>query len=620
MPDQRNVFIAIVLSLAVLLVWSLVFPQRPAEKSRISAPGQTRTQAQGPNSASVTGAPAEAPLMDRAQALAASGRVVIEAPRIAGSLSLTGARIDDLKLMDYREHPLGREHPPEKNPNITLLSPPRSKDAYYAEFGWEAGAGTAVPGPDTVWNLEAGSRLTPNAPVTLRWDSPQGLTFRLSYAIDANYMVTVTQEVANRGAAPATLGPFGRIVRQTLPTGPTFMVQHEGFVGYLADDLRERTWKDVAKPAGASWTSTNGWLGLTDKYWMTALAPPQNEEFTARSGTEGLPAPAGTAALFELKARQIPVGGSARSVSHFFAGAKEVHVVDGYTKDLGIKKFDLAIDWGTFLWVITKPLFYLMDWLYNSPFFFHNFGIAILLVTVIVKLLFFPLANRSFVMMGKMKKLQPQMKELQERHKDDKAALQKEMMALYQKEKINPLAGCLPIFIQIPVFFSLYKVIFTTIEMRHAPFYGWVQDLSARDPTALINLFGLLPFHAPDPASFGIFGIIISVLTVGIWPLIMGLTMFLQTSLNPAPADPTQKIVFGLMPVIFTVMLASFPAGLVIYYTWNNLLSITQQYIIMKRMGTPLDLSNALGLKAIARFVRALRSRPPRPGEGETGA
>jgi YidC/Oxa1 family membrane protein insertase len=609
MPDQRNVFIAIVLSLAVLLVWSLVFPQRPAEKARIQAPGQT--QVQGPVSAPITGAPGESQLMERAQALEASPRLAIEAPRVAGSISLTGARIDDLKLKDYREAAS------QKSANITLLSPSHGKGAYYAEFGWTGGAGTAVPGADTVWAVEAGSRLELNSPVTLRWDSPQGLTFRLTYAIDANYMVTVTQEAANRGAAPATLTPFGRIVRQTIPTGPTFMVQHEGFLGYVGEDLRERTWKSILKSGAASWDSTSGWLGLTDKYWMTALAPPQNEPFTGHSDLEQLPGGVGTSASYELKARPIAVGGSARSVSHFFAGAKEVHVVDGYTKDLGIKKFDLAIDWGTFLWVLTKPLFYLLDFLRSLV---GNFGVAILLVTVIVKLVFFPLANRSFVMMGKMKKLQPLMKELQERHKDDKAELQKQMMALYQKEKVNPLAGCLPIFIQIPVFFSLYKVIFTTIEMRHAPFFGWIQDLSARDPTALINLFGLLPFHAPDPAAFGVFGIIISAVTVGVWPLVMGLTMFLQTSLNPAPADPTQKIVFGLMPVMFTVMLASFPAGLVIYYTWNNLLSITQQYVIMKRMGTPLDLSNALGLKSIARLVRALSSRPPRPGEGETGA
>lgn len=614
MSDQRNVFLAIVLSLGVLFLWQVIFPHK-----KPPAPTHPPAQAQQSQSpAPAIGSAGAAPLLDRREALRAGPRIVISAPRIEGSISLAGARIDDLHLKCYGEKPpdlklkLDRCHSDGvagSSPRIVLLSPRGAQGGYYAEFGWAAGGGTAIdlPGPDTVWTVENGERLEPGKPVTLRWDNPQGTTFRLTYAVDDNYMLTVTHEVANRGAAPVALAPYGRVVRQAFPTGQTFAVQHEGFLAYLAGDLRERTWKKIAKDGGASWISTAGWLGLTDKYWMTALAPPQDAEFTARNDPEATGGLGGTSVRFDLKAQQILPNASAKTVSHFFAGAKEVNVVDRYTKDLGIKKFDLAIDWGTFLWVLTKPMFHLLDFLQRFLAQYvgvWSFGIAILLVTVCVKLLMFPLTNRSFVMMGKMKKLAPMQKELQERFKDDKAELQKQMMALFQKEKVNPLAGCLPMFVQIPVFFSLYKVIFTTIEMRHAPFIGWIQDLSSRDPTSLVNLFGLLPYDVPAIFTTGA----LSIVSIGIWPIIMGLTMALQTSLNPPPADPTQKIVFGLMPIIFTMMLASFPAGLVIYWTWNNLLSIGQQYLILKRMGTPLDLSNAFGVKSFVQKLRGLKA------------
>ncbi|MFO1186092.1 MAG: membrane protein insertase YidC [Alphaproteobacteria bacterium] len=589
--------------------------------------------------ASAPSANAGAPVLDRAEALKASPRIPIgnKDTRIEGSISLLGARVDDLHLKCYGEAPpnpklkLPRCHSDgiaAASPRIVLLSPRGAKGGYYAEFGWTAGGGTAVdlPGSETLWSVENGARLEPGRPVTLRWDNPQGTTFRLTYAVDDNYMLTVTHEVANRGAAPVALAPYGRVVRQAFPTGQTFAVQHEGFLGYLAGDLRERTWKKIAKDGGASWVSTAGWLGLTDKYWMTALAPPQDAEFTGRNDTEATGGLGGTSARFELKAQQILPSASLKTVSHFFAGAKEVGVVDRYTKDLGIKKFDLAIDWGTFLWVLTKPMFHLLDFLQrflNQYVGVWSFGIAILLVTVCVKLLMFPLTNRSFVMMGKMKKLAPMQKELQERFKDDKVELQKQTMALFQKEKVNPLAGCLPMFVQIPVFFSLYKVIFTTIEMRHAPFVGWIQDLSSRDPTSLLNLFGLLPFDASAITHISLVGPLLATFSIGIWPIIMGLTMALQTSLNPPPSDPTQKIVFGLMPVIFTIMLGSFPAGLVIYWTWNNLLSITQQYVILKRMGTPLDLSNAFGIKSFIQKLGGLKApaaEPPAAKGEKSGA
>jgi YidC/Oxa1 family membrane protein insertase len=601
MPDQRNIILAVALSIGVLLTWFLFFPppkraHAPAPTAPITSPASSAAGA-----TTVSGTPA----VTIERALTETPRVPIDAPRVQGSISLMGARIDELRLKQYH----ATSSP--KSPLIELLAPRGTKDAYYAEYGWQGAPapGTDVPGPDTLWSLENGAKLAPGAPITLRWTSPAGVIYRLTYAIDDDFMFTITQEVANQSTASLTLTPFGRLARQTIPTGPTFMVQHEGFVGYVGDDLHERKWKDIFKSGVQSWPSTGGWLGMTDKYWLTALAPPQDQPFTGLNSSEQLGAGPGIIASYALSAQTIASGASWRSQSHLFAGARVVTIIDGYNKSLGIKKFDLAIDWGTFLWVITKPMFFLLHFFDSLV---HNFGIAILLVTVLVKLIFFPLANRSFETMGKMKKLQPQMKELQERFKEDRVELQKQMMAIYQKEKINPLAGCLPLLIQIPVFFSLYKVIFSTIEMRHAPFFGWIHDLSARDPTSIINFFGLLPYHVP---AFFMAGPLAFV-SIGVWPIVMGLMMFTQTALNPAPPDPTQKIIFAWMPVMFTVMMASLPAGLVIYYSWNNFLSMTQQYIIMKRMGTPIDLAKALGIKRAKRVIALLMGRKPPPDSG----
>ncbi len=508
MPEQRNFILAIVLSLAVVLVWSIIFPPHaPTRHPGPGAPSSTATSAQ----TAVPAVVAPVVLASRVQAIAAATRVPIAAKSVCGSISLTGARIDDLQFADYFAEPKKRTRDPRPpcgtdnayGQHVVLLSPLGTDHAYYAEYGWTAPANAAyqVPGPDTVWSLENGTKLTEATPVTLAWTDPQGVTFRLTYAIDDKYMVTVRQEVANQSSTPLTLMPFGRIVRQEIPNGRTYMVLTEGFIGWIGDDLRERAWKSILKSGTENYQhSVKGWFGLADKYWLAALAPPQTEPFDAQNGVETLPGGPGTTAMFTLAPRNVAPGANARIDSHFFAGAREVDTINKYNDAYGIKEFDQAIDWGRFIWVLTKPIYFLLEHLSKfvaSIGITFSFGVAILLCTVIIKLLLFPLANRSFETMGKMKKLQPQLKEMQERYKDDKVELQKQMMALYSKEKVNPLAGCLPVFVQIPVFFSLYKVIFTTIEMRQAPFVGWIHDLSSRDPTAVLQSLRGLPVARP---------------------------------------------------------------------------------------------------------------------------
>ncbi|MDR3439206.1 membrane protein insertase YidC [Telmatospirillum sp.] len=574
MNEQRNIILAIVLSVAILLGWQFLMPKPPVPVGQTPA-GQTAGQTTSPQlpdsqASSAPTAPeppksASAPAISpekRAAALAAAPRVKIVTPSLKGSFSLLGARIDDLDLVAFHETP------DPSSPAITLLSPATGIGAYYAEFGFVAGeAKEAVPGADTLWTASADT-LTPEQPVTLTWDNGQGLKFTRVYAVDANYMFTVTQKVENTSATAATLFPYALVSRWGTPQTQDIYILHEGALGVLDGTLKEAKYKKLREDDHLLETkSTGGWIGVTDKYWLTALVPDQSMAIQARMGWRAVDGVDRYQTDWLGSAITIAPGAASETSSHFFAGAKELAKLDAYGDKLGIPRFDLAIDFGWF-YFLTKPFFYFLRFIHSQV---ANFGIAILIFTVVIKGAFFPIANKSYKAMSKMKKLQPEIKKLQERFGDDRARLNQEMMALYKREKANPVSGCLPIVIQIPVFFALYKVLYVTIEMRQAPFFGWIHDLSVPDPTTLFNLFGAIPWDPPQ------------MLHIGIWPLIMGVTMFLQQKLNPAPADPIQAKMFTFLPIIFTFMLANFPAGLVIYWAWSNTLSILQQWLIMKR-------------------------------------
>ena len=529
-------------------------------------------------------------MISREAALEASPRIRIESPRISGSIALKGARIDDLALEKYRETV------DPKSPAIVLFSPSQTAAPYYAEFGWVPATGSTsrIPDQNTMWQQEGSGALTPTSPVTLKYDNGDGLTFRRTIAIDDRYLFTIKDEVSNVGTAPVTLYPFALISRHGTPEVSGYYILHEGLIGYLGDQgLQEYAYKKIDDAKSVNFNVTNGWLGITDKYWASALLPDTNAKLQARFSSNQVGTRHNYQTDYLQEPQTLPIGGTISANARLFAGAKEASVVGinfplvgfgGYNKELGLNHFDLLIDWGWF-YFITKPMFLALDWFYR---FFGNFGVSILLVTVLVKLLFLPLANKSYASMAKMKSVQPQLAALKERYPDDRVKQQQEMMEIYKKEKINPIAGCLPVVVQIPVFFSLYKVLFVTIEMRHAPFFGWIKDLSAPDPTNLFNLFGLITF---DPTQLPLFG---HYLALGIWPIIMGITMWFQMKLNPTPPDPTQKMIFDWMPLIFTFMLAGFPAGLVIYWAWNNLLSVLQQSFIMRRNGVKVELFDNL--------------------------
>jgi YidC/Oxa1 family membrane protein insertase len=618
MTDNRNTILAVILSGLVLIAWQYFYNmpqmerQRAAQQAAQSELAKTQPQAENatapaapaasPNApAPTTPSAAAAPIVSRDAAIASTPRVKIDTPRLTGTISLKGGRIDDLSLVQFRETV------DPNSPPIVLFSPSNTANPYYAEFGWVPASGAAVRLPDinTVWQQEGSNSLSPDSPVVLRFDNGDGLTFRRTIAIDDHYLFTIRDDVTNVSNAPVTLYPYALISRGGTPPVSGYSILHEGFIGYVGDKgLQELTYKNVddGKPLEDNPDSkgylfrdvTNVWLGITDKYWAAALLPDTNLTLVnAHFSTGGRQKR--YQADYMAPAQTINIGGVGSANARVFAGAKEVSVVGvnfplvgfgGYDKTLNLNHFDLLIDWGHF-YFITKPMFLALDYFYHLV---GNFGIAILLVTVIVKLLFFPLANKSYASMAKMKSVQPQLAALKERYPDDKVKQQQEMMEIYKKEKINPIAGCLPVALQIPVFFSLYKVLFVTIEMRHAPFYGWIKDLSAPDPTNLFTLFGLIPF---DPiATLGPH--IGAYLVLGIWPIIMGITMWFQMKLNPAPPDPTQKMIFDWMPLIFTFMLAGFPAGLVIYWAWNNLLSVLQQSFIMRRNGVKVELFDNL--------------------------
>jgi YidC/Oxa1 family membrane protein insertase len=609
MTDNRNTILAVILSGLVLIAWQYFYNMPQMERQRAQTQAQTELNKSSPQQApgSTTpqpgaspspGAPAGQPtqaVVSRATAIAATPRIKIDTPRLSGSIALKGARIDDLSLEKFRDTV------DPKSPAIVLFSPSGTAHPYYAEFGWVGASGSTAKLPDreTVWQQEGSNSLAVDKPVTLKWDNGEGLTFRRTIAIDDRYLFTIKDDVTNVGSAPVTLYPFALISRHGTPEVSGYYILHEGLIGYLGDKgLQEHGYKAVAEAPvlgngarGFEFNVTNGWLGITDKYWAAALLPDTTARLKARFLAEE-PGPKVRYQTDYLQdAQTIAIGGTGTANARLFAGAKEAGVVGinfplagqgGYNQQLGLNHFDLLIDWGWFHF-ITKPMFLLLDY------FFHlvgNFGVSILLVTVLVKLAFYPLANKSYESMAKMKSVQPQLQALKDKYPDDRQKQQQEMMEIYRKEKINPVAGCLPIALQIPVFFSLYKVLFVTIEMRHAPFYGWIKDLSAPDPTTIFNLFGLIPF---DPIA--VLGPHVGAyLMLGVWPIIMGITMWIQMKLNPTPPDPTQKMIFDWMPLIFTFMLAGFPAGLVIYWAWNNLLSVIQQSYIMRKNGVKVEL------------------------------
>jgi YidC/Oxa1 family membrane protein insertase len=602
MLENRNTIIAIILSGLVLIAWQYFYniPQmerqraqqqqaeltKPAQPAPAPAASPSAQPQAGNAPSAAPAANANAPVADRDEAIGASPRVKVETPSVVGSIALKGARIDDLSLVKFRET-VDPHSPP-----IVLYSPSGTAAPYYAEFGWVGAAGTNVRLPDqsTVWQQENTGSLTPTNPVTLKYDNGEGLTFRRIISIDDRYLFTIKDEVNNVGNAAVTLYPYALISRHGTPQVSGYYILHEGLIGYLGDEgLQQYTYKKIDDAKSVGWKVTNGWLGITDKYWASALLPDTNAQLQARFSSNAVGNNHNYQTDYIEDAKTVAIGGRASVSTRLFAGAKEASVVGlnfpilgfgGYNRDLGLNHFDLLIDWGYF-YFITKPMFLALDFIYRL---FGNFGISILLVTVIVKLLFFPLANKSYASMAKMKSVQPQLQALKERYPDDRVKQQQEMMEIYKKEKINPIAGCLPVVIQIPVFFSLYKVLFVTIEMRHAPFFGWIKDLSAPDPTNLFTLFGLIP---GDPTQIPVFG---HYLALGIWPIIMGITMWFQMKLNPTPPDPTQKMIFDWMPLIFTFMLAAFPAGLVIYWAWNNTLSVLQQSFIMRRNGVKVEL------------------------------
>ena len=615
--DSTNLILSLVLSMAVLLAWQMFFAPIPTPKK----PQETQSEEGGELAAGQKpGAPGkasrEASLIPREAAIAKTKRIAVETPSLRGSINLKGGRIDDLILVKYRE-----TIKPD-SANVLLFSPAGTKTAYFAEQGWVPPPGSTLklPDRDTIWTAKDGARLSDASPVELTWDNGAGLLFRRTIRVDEHYMFSITDTVENSSGHEIALFPYARIYRYGTPKIEGFFVQHEGLIGWLGEhDLEKITYADALAPNGSmTYENTKGgWLGFTDKYWAAILIPDQKVSFTGnlKLAEEKTEKSLESFQADYISALVVVPDGATKSVSsRLFAGAKKVQLVEAYeakanpfpydilvswglmegkeNKD-SILQFDYLIDWGWFDF-ITYPLFLLIDWFYKL---FGNFGFAILAVTVVVKLFFFPIANRAYESMAQIKALQPDIEALRERYKDDQQRLQQEIMKLYGEKKVNPLTGCLPMLLQIPVFFALYKVLFISIDMRHAPFVGWIQDLSAPDPTSIFNLFGLLPYSVPG------------FLLIGVWPLIMGVTMWLQMQLNPPQPDPTQQAIFNWMPVFFTFLLATFPAGLVIYWAWNNVLSLVQQYYILKKNNVEVALMDNLKktFAAVANFRRANR-------------
>jgi YidC/Oxa1 family membrane protein insertase len=574
-PENRNMILAISLSMAVLFGWQVfvVGPELEKEAARQQAVAEMQASEATAENATPQAGTATATPSGVSTAISrpadTAPRIVIDAPLVSGSISLAGARIDDVMLNGYRETQS------DDSPFIHFLQKTSSDRPYFAEFGWAADSDAQpMPTADSLWVADS-QTLVPGAPVSLSWDNGKGLTFRRTLSINEDYLITVDDSVESRLDVPVTLFPYGLVRRHGTPPTTGIYILHEGALGVFDETLREEDYDDMKDADGGVIDvvpeSAGGWIGITDKYWLAALIPDQsvriNYAFKSLGGGEDRY----QVDYIAAEGQMLQPGQVVASKTRLFAGAKKVSLLDRYSKEFGIPNFDLAIDFGWF-YFLTKPFFLVINWLYGI---LGNFGIAVLAFTVLVKLVFFPLANKSYRSMGKMRLLQPKIQQIREKHAEDRMSMNREMMELYKTEKVNPAAGCLPVLLQIPVFFALYKVLFVTIEMRHAPFFGWITDLSAPDPTSVFNLFGLLPYSV---------GFLPPFLQLGVWPILMGISMFLQMRLNPAPPDPVQAKIFQFMPIIFTFLLATFPAGLVIYWTWNNLLSMAQQWYIMRKI------------------------------------
>ena len=552
--DTRNVIAAISLSAAVIILYSLFFQPDPAtikknlaEQNKIENNEDTPSLDKNENFSKLS----------RADALKENDRIQFENGSVVGSISLKGAAIDDLTFKEYNIE-LNR------NEKITLLSPRNVEDGYLIESGFvSTNKNIDIPDASTVWEVSGNNKLTNNNPVKLTWSNAQGITFEKHISLDDQFLFTVKEKIINSSDKSYNFYSYGQIIRNELPEISGFYILHEGFLSVLDDELIEEDYDDIQDKKFTQ-IAQDGFVAISDKFWVTSVIPPKGKEFKTTFDYKNK----FRANYISTKGIEVKANSSIEEKIQIIVAAKRVNVIDGYAENLDINKFDLAIDWG-FMYFITKPLFFVLDYFFKL---LGNYGLAIIAVTVCIRLAFFPLANFSFKSMGKMKLLAPEMARLKELHKDDKMKLQQAMMALYKKEKVNPMSGCLPILVQIPVFFALYKVLFVTIEMRHMPFYGWIHDLSDRDPTSVFNVFGLLPW---DPPSF---------LLIGAWPIIMGITMWIQQKLNPTPPDPIQAKIFMFFPVFLTVILAPFPAGLVIYWSFNNIFTMIQQYIVQRKM------------------------------------
>ena len=551
--DTKNIIAAISLSAAVIILYSLFFAPTPQERKQIQSKNNITNES--------TDAPSieqneQISKISRTEAIGEDRRIIFENENIKGSISLSGSSIDDLTFKKYVKTLNGED-------NIVLLNPKKVQNGYYVETGWvTTNKNIEIPNSKTIWKIDGNNKLTPNSPVKLTWTNDDNIKFEKKISIDNQYLFTVNQTIINNSDKTYNFYAYGQIIRNEAPEVTNFYILHEGMLGVFDDQLIEEDYDDIEEKK-YSVNAETGWLGITDKYWITSLIPENEKKFRAEFDYKNK----FRANFIETNVTEVGANQSKSNKIKIIIAAKEVDVIDGYAESLNISKYDLAIDWGWFYFIV-KPLFFAIQYFFELS---GNFGIAIILITICIRLAFFPLANYSFRSMAKMKVLQPEMTRLKELHKEDKMKLQQEMMALYKKEKVNPVSGCLPIFIQIPFFFAIYKVLFVTIEMRHQPFFGWIKDLSERDPTSIFNLFGLIPW---DPPSF---------LLIGVWPCLMGVSMWLQQKLNPTPPDPIQAKIFMFFPLFLTVILAPFPSGLVIYWTINNVLTMAQQYVIMKR-------------------------------------
>ncbi len=550
--ENKNIIIAVTLSMLILLGWSYF----------IDAPQQAKKKVELQNqkiSSPTLQAQSQSKIVSRSEAIKGESRINIENNNLIGSISLKGALIDDITLKNYRED-ISKD-----SKEIVLLNPKKTLEGYFVESGWATKGDVRVPDNNSVWQVREGRKLTPNTPVTLQWNNGEGVTFIKKIEVDDKYLFKITETVRNDKAKAIELYSYSQITKNQEPTTKKFYILHEGFITVLNKNLKEEDFSDIKKET-KNYNGNSGWVGITDKYWMAAAVPEFGKSFKVEFSYKDTY----KANYVATDATVISPQKSASSNIKIFAGAKDVKTIDDYAEKEKIDRFDLSIDWGWF-YFITKPLFFVMDYIYKVV---GNFGIAIIVITFLVRIIFFPLANYSYRSMAKMKVLQPEMLRIKELYKDDARKTQQEIMSLYKRENVNPLSGCLPILIQIPIFFAVYKMLFVTLEMRQAPFFGWIKDLSAADPTTIFNLFGLIPWSPP------------SFLMIGVWPILMGVTMWFQQKLNPAPIDPIQAKIFQFFPIMLTVMLASFPSGLVVYWTISNVLTIGQQWFIMRQTKT----------------------------------